>query len=75
MGLGDEILSIVRSRRPTFRELVEELVSRGIIVDSAEVRRVVAEMVRLGVVCKEWDSEVKRFRFYPCEEVVQERSG
>jgi len=70
LGLEELIYKIVRGRRPTFGELVEELAERGIIVDSSEVRRVVADMVRRGIVCKVWDSDAKRFRLYACEEVA-----
>ncbi len=69
------VLEIVKSKKPSLDELREELESRGLYLDGRELRKVVAEMVRMGVLCKVWDPSRRRFRLHLCIELgTNERS-
>ncbi len=58
--LNKRIISVLREGPKTFEEIVEALGWRG---DRRELRRVLAEMVKSGVVVKEPDYERRRMVF------------
>jgi len=59
--VGDRIIEVLRARgRATFEEIVEALEWEG---DRRPLRRVLAEMVRRGVVVREPDYERRKMVF------------
>ena len=60
------VVEILRSGSRTFDELREELWNRSIYVDGLVLRKVVAELVRRRVVCKEPCPERRRFLLRLC---------
>ena len=67
-SLEETVVGIVRELKPTMDELRDELERRGIHLDGRVLRKVVANLVRAGVLCKEWDPGSKRFRLHLCVE-------
>lgn len=66
------ILIEIIARKPegiTFDALRDELESEeGIYIDGVKLRKIVAEMIREGIVCKEPSSELKKMLMKICKQ-------
>jgi len=67
LDLEELIFKIVRDRAVSFDELRDELEAWGVYIDGRVLRKVVAELVRRGVLCKTPSAERRKLLLHACQ--------
>ncbi len=66
LDLEKLVLEVVGGRALSFDELRDELEAQGIYIDGRVLRKVVAELVRRGVLCKTPSAERRKLLLHIC---------
>jgi len=67
VDLKDLILRLIKERGPmTYDKLKQALFEMGVYVDQLEVRLLLSDLIRGGVVCKEPSPEIRKFLLKIC---------
>jgi len=67
--LKDLILKLIKERGPmTYDKLKQSLFEMGVYVNQLEVRLLLSDLIRSGVICKEPSPEIRKFLLKICKQ-------
>jgi len=67
VDLKDLILKLIKERGPmTYDKLKQTLFKMGVYVNQLEVRLLLSDLIRSGVICKEPSPEIRKFLLKIC---------